>query len=646
MLNSIRGKAQSFGVKIIFLVIIVVFVFWGVGNFTGMQSGSLATVNGENISLREYEKNLRMAMESEKRSNSDSLKEESRFEVLKDRLLAEMILSSLRRQEARRLGLGISDYELKAYIDSFPVFQDADGKFDPARYKTILDANDIKAGEFEADNRKILQEAKLMRYVGLSARFSEAEMKQIFAFSLEKRRAAYVLFAPEDFRDKAEVTEEAIAAYYEKNKESFRRPLLLSLEYLRLTPGRLGDAYVPSDAEIEDFYKNNPDNFKKAASFTCRHIFIAAPPEGSSEPDAEKTVATARATVQDIQAGLKAGKDFTELAREFSQDPESAPNGGLLPPLEPGQSYAVEFDQAALALKPGEVSDAVRTRYGFHLIRLESLSEASILPLAEVRDQIRESLSLEKAEADFGNLEKKAESELAAGTALSLLAEQFKVPLEKRTLASLAEIESATALSAEGRHALEDAATARAAGETEANISVPLNIADGIILTRITEARPAVLPSAEEMRAAIIDALKQEGAKVLAHLAAEAALPLFSGSETPEAFKDKVADSNIGLRVFPALEPLGSAPELLSGIFSSKGDWLPRVYDTPKGPVIARTLSIEPVKDEDWEQLKDIFMGQYRQSREEEAVQSFMQALFIASDVKEARDLLKQLTLR
>jgi peptidyl-prolyl cis-trans isomerase D len=646
MLNIIRDKARSWVVKVIFLIIMVVFVFWGVGSFNSAGSGGAAVVNGESISLRDYEKALRAVGESERRNNPDIFKDEAVFRQFKRTVLTEMILSLLRRQEAARIGLTVSDYELKEYIHTFPVFHDAEGKFDPERYKTILEANSINPAEFESDNRKALLESKFIRCLGLSARFAEAEIKQLFRFSLEKRKAGYVLFRPDDYRDRVVVDEEAIAGRYEKNKESLREPLLLSLDYLRLTPALLAGNYTPQEAEIEAFYKNSPDNFTRPASYTASHIFLAAPPEGSMEPDAGKKIDEAREMAEKLVVRLKAGEDFAALAREYSQDPDSAPGGGLLPPLEAGQSYAEEFDRAAGALEPGRISGVVRTRYGFHIIRLENRTEAAVLPLDEVREDIRAALALEKADDDFSNAEKKAEDALAAGTSLEDAAAAFKHALEHREKVTLEDAETALSLREESRRVLADAAAAVAAGEAGTSIPVPLNITDGIALVRINEAIPSRIPSIEEARSGIIASLRTEGAKKLARDAAEQALPAFIGRELPEAFAGKAAESAPALRVFPSLDPLGEAPDLVDGIFSSEGVWLPQVYDTPAGPVIARTVSVEAVKEEEWEQLKGIFVAQYRQSREVQTVQAAMQALLNRASISEAPDVLDKITLR
>ncbi|MDR1946742.1 MAG: SurA N-terminal domain-containing protein [Desulfovibrio sp.] len=646
MLDNIRDKAQSWAVKIIFLIIIVVFVFWGVGNFNSAGSGAAAVVNGEQISLYEYEKALRTIGESEKRNNPDIFKDEAVFTQFKRTVLNEMILSLLRRQEAERIGLSVSDYELKAYIDTFPVFQDASGKFDAERYKTILEANNIPPAEFETDNKKTLLEVKFIRSLGLSARFTEAEIKKLFAFSLEKRKARYVLFKPGDYRDKVDISEEAISGWYENNKESLRKPLLLTMQYLRLTPALLAGNYAPQEAEIEEFYRNSPDDFKRPASYTASHIFIAAPPDGSAEAEAGKKIAEAAETIEKLNARLKAGEDFSLLAGEYSQDPESASQGGLLPPLEPGQSYAEEFDKAALALEPGQTSDPVRTVYGFHLIRLENRTDAAVLPLDEVREDIREALALEKAEEDFKNVEKKAEDELAAGASLEAVGAGFNVAPESRGPVTMEDAESALSLREESRRALADAVASVAAGEAATILPVPLNITGGIVLIRINEAVPSRIPSIEEARSGIIADLRAKGARVLAREAAEQALPAFVGREIPEAFKEKTAESKPGLRVLPSLEPLGAAPELVDGIFTSDGVWLPQVYDTDEGPVIAQTTGIEAVKEEEWVQLKDIFVSQYRRSREEQTVQAFMQSLLDKASISESPDVLDKISLR
>ncbi|MDR2124913.1 MAG: SurA N-terminal domain-containing protein [Desulfovibrio sp.] len=646
MLDAIRDKAQSWAVKIIFLIIIVVFVFWGVGSFNSAGSGTAAVVNGESISLHDYNKALRAFGESERRNNPDIFKDEAVFRQFKSTVLSEMILSLLRRQEAERIGLRVSDYELKAYIDTFPVFHDAHGKFDAERYKTILAANNINPAEFESDNKKALLEGKLLRCLGLSASFAEAEIKQLFKFSLEKRKARYVLFNPGEYRDRVDIGEEAIAGWYENNKESLRKPLLISFDYLRLTPVLLSGNYMPQESEIEEFYKNSPEDFTRPASYTASHIYIAAPPEGSTEPDAAEKVADAAETAGKLRARLKAGEDFAKLAKEYSQDPETASAGGLLPPLEAGQSYAEEFDKAALALAPGQISDPVRTRYGFHIIRLENRTEAAVLPLDEVREDIRAALALEKAEADFPNVEKKVEDETAAGASLEDTAAVFKLAPEKRAMVNLEEAVTALSLREESRRAFEDAAATAAAGEAGSMLPVPLDIAGGIALVRISEAVPSRIPSIEEARTGIIAALRTEGANRLARAAAEQALPAFSGRELPEAFKDKAAESAPGLRVFPTLDPLGAVPDLVDGIFSSDGVWLPQVYDTPAGPVIAQTAGVETVKDEEWDQLKGIFVAQYRQSREEQTVQAFMQKLLNKASVRENPDALDQISLR
>jgi peptidyl-prolyl cis-trans isomerase D len=645
MLDAIRDKAQSWAVKSIFLIIIVVFVFWGVGSFNSAGSGAVAAVNGESLSLHDYERALRAIGESERRNNPDIFKDQAVFRQFKRMVLNEMVFSLLRRQEAGRIGLGVSDYELKAYIDTFPVFHDAGGKFDPERYKTILAANNINLAEFENDNKKALLEAKLMRYIGLSADFAEAEIKQLFKFSLEKRTARYVLFNPDKYRDGVDINEEAIVGWYEKNKESLRKPLLLSVDYLRLTPALLSGNYTPQESEIEEFYKNSPENFTRPASYTASHIFIAAPPEGSAEPEAGKKIAEAAETIGKLGARLKAGEDFAALAEKYSQDPETASEGGLLPPLEEGQSYAEEFDKAVSALAPGQISEPVRTRYGFHLIRLENRTEAAVLPLDEVRETVKAALALEKAEDDFRNAEKKAEDDLAAGASLEDAAAEFKLAPESRTMITLEDAAAALSLREESLRTLEDAVVAVAAGEAGAALPVPLSITGGVALVRINEAVPSRIPSIEEARAGIIDVLRTEGAKKLARDAAEQALPAFGGRDLPETFKDMAAESTPALRVFPSLDPLGAAPDLVDAIFSSDGLWLPQVFDTPAGPVIAQTASVEAVKDEEWEQLKGIFVAQYRQSREEQTAQAFMQKLLNKASVSEAPDVLDKIGL-
>ncbi|MDL2290897.1 SurA N-terminal domain-containing protein, partial [Desulfovibrio sp. OttesenSCG-928-F20] len=634
MLDDIRNKAQSLGVKLIFGVIILVFVFWGMGNMAGSSGGSLASVNGEAVTLKEFGRELQRAGEAEHKANPDLYSNEAKYKDFKRRLLTEIVAAKLRLQEAKRLGLVVTPHELKAVIDTFPVFHDDKGVFNSERYVQMLSANNLTPGEFEEDLGKGILESKLMRYVSMSASISEAEARKHFDFVMEKRLVDYVIFNPSDYADKAKVSDAEISDYYDRNKEEFRTPVMADVQYLLLTPDTLGAAYTVSDEEVEERYKVGIDSYKRAATFQSRHIFLPCPPDGSTEPEAEQQIAEAAAKVAEVEKKLAEGADFSDLAKEYSKDLDSAETGGLLGWLEAGQTGSKEFDEAAMALEPGQVSKPVRTAFGFHIIRLEGKTEAHTVPLVEVKNSIVAQLGREKAEADFKSVEQKAEEALQMGTPLTDFGKSLEVAALDSGLLPQEELERKLALHSDARQIFADSIASVAASGKPSTIAMPLATASGIVLVRVNEAKASAIAPLEELRTPISARLEVEKSKELARKAADEALPSFAGKEAPEAYKNAVQRSKPALRVFPVLEPLGQCPDLVQALFSSSsGVWLPGVYETPVGPVIARTAEIEQVKDEEWEQLKGIFMAQYKQSRENEAMDAFVVDLFAKAEI-------------
>lgn len=629
MLDDIRNKAQSFGVKLIFGLIIVVFVFWGVGNIGGMSSDTLAVVNGEKLSTRDFAKVWQRFAQAEKKTNPEAFSDEEQFKQYKRLVLDEMITSRLFLQEAERLGIMVTPHELKAVIDTYPVFHDDNGKFDAERYRRFLASMDMSPGEFEKDMRDDMLRAKLMQYVAMSAGLSDAETRSMYGFRLEKRDMEYVLFSDEEYGKKAEISDDEVSAYYEGHKERFRLPVRASLEYLLLTPESLAGGYPVSDEEAKEYYEKNRDQYKRPAGFQARQIFLASPPEASTEPGAEEARAKAKATLEEVQGKIREGEDFASLARQYSQNPYAADIGGMLGWINAGESGVPEIEEAVFALQPGEVTAPLHLSDGYHILRLEEKKEARDLPLDEVKPEIVAELGRHKADADFINVQRAAEDGLAMGTPLADLAKTFHVQELKDELTPQEDLEKKLGVLADSRQMLVDVIAATAAGTPASTIPVPLNINGGIALVRVNAARPSEIPPLEDVRTAVTDILVVDKGHALARTAAEEALASFAGTEAPEAFKDKVQKSaRAVVRVSPSVDPLGPAPDLVDAAFSAPGDsWLPVTYDTPKGVVIARVAHIEPVTDEEYELYGRAFAGQYRQYWGGQAVQSFLFAL-------------------
>lgn len=655
MLDFIRDRAaQSFGVKLIFGIIILVFVFWGVGNIGGTPTGALAVVNGESITVQDFNKLFSRVLDEQRKLNPDLLNNPELFKALKHQVLAEVIRSRLRRQEAERLGLLVTPHELKKVFDGFPVFHNAEGKFDPEIYARVVASQGVSQGEFEAEYRKRLMEEKLLRYIATSADVNEAEARTLYDFSLEKRKAEYALFSADDYKKDVVVSEEDVSQYYANNKETFRKPAMADLEFLRLTPDTLATGYAVTDQEAKGYYEKNKLRFFQPESYRARHIFISSPADDADEPGAKERVEKARVAIEDIAMQLDGGADFADVATKRSEDKTSAAAGGLLEWLNKGQAGSEEFDEAVLTLTPGEISKPVRTVVGFHIIKLEEKKDAFTPPFADVKKDIVAVIGKEKANADFPNVEKAAEEALDLNTPFAELGKKFHVAVTKTGLIAQNEAESMVAPSKDTGQLLSDTIAGLAgtpAGEdgktpSPVTIPIPLNTESGVVLVRVLEAKASAVPPLDDVRDAIIEQITSSKAMALAHAAAEDALPQFTGKEAPQAFQDKLEVTGDVARVFPVVPSLGQMPELVDELFASSGEWIPRVFTTSEGAIIARTKSVEPVTDDNWKEVKEIFISQLKQRRRKEVVDAFMQNLISSAKIKESTEMLDNLTLR
>ncbi len=637
MLDDIRGRAQSWGVKIIFGIIIVVFIFWGVGNMSRGSAHSVASVNGRNISLKEFSEEVSRQFEAARDQQPDLATNPDLREAFKKEVLQLLVRRSVIQQEAERLGIAVSPPELLRYIEKSGWFQDSAGKFSKEKYLERLKAMGHAPGDFEEAARNEILEGKLQAYIASSVNVTETEAKSSFDFRMEKIQAEYLLFPVADYMAGAAPAEAEVTGYYEANKARFAQPDRISLEYVALTPKELAAAYPPSPEEVRAYFEKNRETFAEQARYDVRHIFVLCPPDGSTEDGAADLIVKARAKVDDIMAQLKKGADFSELAKKDSEDPRSAPDGGALGWLLKA-SLPAPADAAITSLKKGEFSEPVRTEFGFHIFRLDDKTDEKPAQFDTLEAQIRERLGAEKAGADFDRIQAAAEKGLYEKS-LAELAKEFKVNLSSTGVIAEADVPQLLALRPGAMEFLKNVPTGQVA-------PTPLEITDGIALVMVKERLAAAPSPFDAVRADIARELTEKKAHTLAREAAEKALPdILSGKAQPDKTKLKMTEPV--MRVFPAVPPLGEAPALATALGSAQVNvWLPSAYDTPAGGVIARVVSITPSTDELWTTQKESFMMRRLQMEQSEAVTAFLNSLFASAKVEVNAEALKQINWR
>ncbi|MEW6289072.1 MAG: SurA N-terminal domain-containing protein [Thermodesulfobacteriota bacterium] len=418
MLDLLRRKAQSPYLQATVLVIIVVFIFWGVG---GQNSGALnavATVNGESITLQEFDQAFQRTMDNYRNQFGGNLpKGFIESFNLKKQVVHELIQKSLLLQGGKEMGLYVSNNEIQNAIKEMTVFQN-NGVFDATRYREVLKGSRLTPTKFEAG----LQSDLLLSKVGASlaefARVTPKELDDRFRFDNSETRLDYAVFKPEHYTGKVNVSDELLAQYFDKNKEKYMTPPQVKIKFLSfMLKDEMDKVTVPAE-EIEQYYTSHQEEFGQLEKRRARHILLK-----TTEQDKQ----TRRAEMEKILARAKAGEDFSALARQFSED-GSAAQGGDLGFFSRGQMVQ-PFEDAVFSLSKGGVSDIVETPFGLHIISLEDIQPANITPLAGVKSAIENKLKKQQALNNAFEKANEAYEKIIFAGSLAKYAENFKVPL-------------------------------------------------------------------------------------------------------------------------------------------------------------------------------------------------------------------------
>ncbi len=299
----------------------------------------------------------------------------------------QIVLKELTLREARRMGLRVTDEDVRTLVEREPLFQ-TDGEFDRRKYENFtLEETGMTPGEFEAWLREHILMDRVFTMVGSAARVSEAEVKAHFDEEGEKVRVAYV-FLPASLEPKVKPSEEALKAYYSAHLAKYHLGRRVSIRYVLLDLAQQRKEVKASEAEVKEYYERNKNVYADAGQIRCRHILFAVPPgEDDSAWEA------ARAKAERAAARAREGEDFAKLAQELSEDPGSAREGGDLGFFPKGRTDP-DFEAAAFALEEGEISGPVKSIYGYHVIKREPDFE----PFEEQADEIKKMLETQAAE--------------------------------------------------------------------------------------------------------------------------------------------------------------------------------------------------------------------------------------------------------
>ncbi|SCY79972.1 peptidyl-prolyl cis-trans isomerase D [Nitrosospira sp. Nl5] len=387
-------------VQVILALAALPFLFWGIESYQNSdREDYLALAAGEKIHRQEFEQALRNQQESMRAIMGENFNDAMLDNPeLRSAVLEGLIQQRLLRHEAARVGLTVPDLQLIQVIQDIPAFQQ-DGKFSKQRYEELLRDQGMGPRTFEARVRQEMERQQLIDAYSGNGLIPVAVAERVMRLGNEKREISLFHVQPEQFLPQMKPDEVAIKTYYDRHQAEFQLPEQVRVEYLVLSLDDLSKDLEVSADEALKYFEEHRDEFGQPEERRASHILINVPATSS---DQEK--AAARAKAEQLLAQIKqAPQRFPELAKQHSQDPGSASNGGDLGFFARNMMVKA-FEDAVFQMKPGEISDVIETDHGFHIIKLSEVKPAKLVSFDDVKSQVEQEVRKQKAAKIFGEM--------------------------------------------------------------------------------------------------------------------------------------------------------------------------------------------------------------------------------------------------
>ena len=383
MLLAIRERIMGVVGWVILGFLVVAFAFFGLNSYLQTDAVTYAAVvNGEEISQAQHQR----AYERLRRSMEDQLGQAFDPALLNDGLLKanalqQLINQTLVLQAADAAGFSASNEQVAAKISAIEAFRD-NGVFSKEKYEQILGYQGIRPAEFERNLKLDIIASQFTGGMSATAAAPEQSLSQAFLLEGQQRRFSYLILPLSTFSSNVTVSDDEVAAYYEAHSNAFMTPERVRAQYLELDVATLDPGIEVDEQALQTLYDEQASKYVTPEERHARHILIRL------LPDADDEATTAALDKADsVVSRLDGGEEFATLAKELSDDPGSAANGGDLGFFGRG-IMAPEFENAVFELQPGERSKPVKSPFGFHVIELVEIKPEEATPLAEVRDEL------------------------------------------------------------------------------------------------------------------------------------------------------------------------------------------------------------------------------------------------------------------
>jgi len=578
-------------------IVVVAFIWLYIPTFMDNPAGAgnldvVATVDGREITVGRFRRAYQQQIQALRNMYGGNVDDRMLRQMgVEQRIVQQMIEEELALSEAGRLGISASDEEVRARILSLPAFQQNGQFVGDQQYRMILQSANppLRPGDFEDQVRRGIVLEKLQAALTAWVTVSDAEVEDEFRRRNEKVKLAVVSFPADKFREGLEVSDADLASHFEANKATYRIPEKRKIRYALVDNNALREQTPVGAGEVKKYYEDNIDQYSMPEQVRASHILLKT--EGKDEAEAKKQA-------EELLAKVKGGADFAELAKKFSEDEGSRDRGGDLDFF--GREQMVpEFSEAAFSLEPGQVSDLVKSNFGYHIIKVAEKRPASTRPFEEVRTQIEDQLKWERVQKEA---ERRA-ADLAGG---------LKSPADFDSL----QPQPGIVVSESGFFSRDEpiaglgiapAVSAQAFDMSQGEVSSSINTPQGIVFITVTGTQEARDPSLEEVKARVREDVLKEKAVNAAREKATALASQLKKGELEAAAKTaglEVKTTELISRGAPVAD-IGVSPAVDAAAFALSTGEVSAPIVTDTGAVIVKVL-----------EKKDVTAGELSEGRQ------------------------------
>jgi peptidyl-prolyl cis-trans isomerase D len=606
------------------LMVITLVPGFGSGDLFGTREpgqGIVATVAGSEITAVEVQKQAKAMLQQ--RFRGAGAQAAMLLPYFASQAAEELIQKQAVVAEAHRLGLRATDEDVRQELQHGPYAATffPNGSFiGQAAYEELLERNDMTIPQFEQEVKDQVLIEKLRNLVSGSTIVSDAEIRDTFQKENTKVKFDYAVLRKDDIEKSIRPADAELKAYYEQHKAAYANsiPEKRKVAYVVIDRTKLEGSINVSQQELQAYYDQHRDEYRAPEQVNVRHILIKTPLPGPDGKVDQKGVQAARQKADDVDKQLKAGGNFADLAKKYSEDKESAQNGGSLGWIQRGRFPSPDVEKAAFSLPKGGTSDVINAGYGFDIIHIDDKQDAHVKTLDEVKDQITSELKQQKAAQAADNL------------ANALIAQAKSAGLDKAAASKGLQVVTTDFIGRNDQLPGVGAApqlTDAIFNAAEKSPPDEAQLPQGYAVYQVLAIQPASTPTFDQIRSRVEEEFKQQQAS---SLLSQKTKELSDRAKADHDLKKAAKELGATMRTSDFVLPDGQVPDLgsmkgaASEAFSLKPGEISGPIVTNTDGVVLSILERQAPTDQEFAEKKDQIRDQLLQTKQAQLFDFFV----------------------